>query len=143
MAGYWWWFIAAAVLIGAELLTGTFYLLAVGAAVAVGGVLALAGFEDAWQFGLTAVCVLAFMAVAHHWRTAIADKSGPPMALDVGKQVAVESWGESSNARVSYRGSTWDAVLASPQVPRNPHLYIVEGRGSGLLLSDQPPARTD
>jgi len=37
MSAYWMWWIAAAALIAAELLTGTFYLLAVGIAVACGG----------------------------------------------------------------------------------------------------------
>jgi membrane protein implicated in regulation of membrane protease activity len=40
MSAYWMWWIAAAALIAAELLTGTFYLLVVGVAVACGGVAA-------------------------------------------------------------------------------------------------------
>jgi len=36
MTDYWTWWILAAVLVGAELVTGTFYLLAVGVAFAVG-----------------------------------------------------------------------------------------------------------
>src|SRR2546423_10388165 len=43
MSAYWMWWIAAAALIAAELLTGTFYLLAVGIAVACGGVAAWLG----------------------------------------------------------------------------------------------------
>ena len=37
MSAYWIWWIAAAALVGAELLTGTFYLLVVGIALAFGG----------------------------------------------------------------------------------------------------------
>ena len=41
MGGHWVWWSAAAVLVGAELVTGTFYLLAVGIAAAFGGVRSL------------------------------------------------------------------------------------------------------
>ena len=40
MSAYWMWWIAAAALVAAELLTGTFYLLVVGVALAFGGVAA-------------------------------------------------------------------------------------------------------
>ena len=40
MSAYWMWWIAAAALGAAELLTGTFYLLVVGVALAFGGVAA-------------------------------------------------------------------------------------------------------
>ena len=40
MAHFWTWWILAALLIGLELATGTFYLLAVGIAFALGGVAA-------------------------------------------------------------------------------------------------------
>jgi len=43
MDNYWIWWILAAVLIGAEMLTGTFYLLAVGIAFTLGGVVAWVG----------------------------------------------------------------------------------------------------
>ena len=45
MADYWIWWVLAALLVAAELMTGTFYLLAAGVAFAVGGVAALAGDE--------------------------------------------------------------------------------------------------
>ena len=51
----WMWWIAAALLIGAELVTGTFYLIAVGIAVALGGVAAWLGAGLQWQFGIAGV----------------------------------------------------------------------------------------
>ena len=50
MSVYWIWWIAAAALIAAELLTGTFYLLAVGVAVACGGVAAWLGWSAPYQW---------------------------------------------------------------------------------------------
>ena len=43
MTDYWVWWVAAALLVGLELLLGTFYLLAVGIAFAVGGIVAWTG----------------------------------------------------------------------------------------------------
>ena len=55
MAAYWIWWIAGGGLIGAELVTGTFYLLAVGIAVALGGVAALLGAAVPLQFAVAGV----------------------------------------------------------------------------------------
>jgi membrane protein implicated in regulation of membrane protease activity len=138
MTGYWLWWIAAAVLIGAELLIGTFYLLAVGVALAFGGVAAWLGAGPAAQFVVAGVLGIALTIAAHRWRM----RRGlpPPQApFDVGQIVRVEHWNAEGTARVAYRGSTWDAELASPEIPRAETLYIVSMRGSVLVLSDQRP----
>jgi membrane protein implicated in regulation of membrane protease activity len=140
MGVQWIWWIAAAVLIGAELLTGTFYLLAVGVAVALGGVAAALGATLEVQFAVAGVLGVALTTAAHRWRLS---RASPPLqaALDVGQAVHVETWNADGTARVAYRGSTWDAELATPDVPRAPTLYVVATRGSVLVLSDRrPPA---
>jgi membrane protein implicated in regulation of membrane protease activity len=138
MSVQWIWWIAAAVLIGAELVTGTFYLLAVGVAVALGGVAAWLGATLEAQFAVAGVLGVALTIAAHRWRLA---RASPPLQapLDVGQAVHVESWGADGTARVAYRGSTWDAELASPDVPRTQTLYVVATRGSVLVLSDRRP----
>ena len=136
----WMWWISAALLIGAELVTGTFYLLAVGIAMALGGAAAWLGAALAVQFGVAGVLGVALTMLAHHWR--LAQVTPPPQpSLDVGQAVRVATWNADGTARVSYRGSTWDAELATPDVPRTETLYIVDTRGSVLVLSDhRPPA---
>jgi membrane protein implicated in regulation of membrane protease activity len=140
MSVEWIWWIAAALLIGAELLTGTFYLLAVGIAVALGGLVAWLGADLQLQFAVAGVLGVVLTIAAHRWRLARA--SPPPQAsLDVGQAVHVDTWNADGTARVAYRGSTWDAELATPDVPRTQTLYIVATRGSVLVLSDRrPPA---
>lgn len=135
----WYWGIAAAVLIGAELFTGTFYLLAVGAAAALGAVLAALRLSLEAQLLLASIACVAFVFIAHHWRVALANKSGPPMGLDVGQRVTVETWNADGSARVTYRGTTWDGVLAGPEVNREAPLFIAAMRGSTLVLSNQQP----
>jgi membrane protein implicated in regulation of membrane protease activity len=135
----WTWWIAAAVLIAAELLTGTFYLLAIGIAVALGGVAAWLGAALPLQFGVAGALGVALTIAAHRWRLARA--SPPPQpSLDVGQTVHVQTWNADGTARVAYRGSTWDAELAAPDVRRADTLYIVAMRGSVLVLTDRKPA---
>ena len=138
MSVHWIWWIAAILLVGAELLTGTFYLLAVGVAVALGGVTAWLGASTEAQFAVAGVLGVALTIVAHRLR--IGRATPPPQpSLDIGQPVKVAAWGPGGRARVAYRGSTWDAELASPDVHRDETLYIVGTRGSVLVLSDRPP----
>jgi membrane protein implicated in regulation of membrane protease activity len=132
----WAWWIAAAVLIGAELLTGTFYLLAVGLAVAIGGATAWAGYPLTAQFSVAGVAGVLLTALAHQWRRRHAEPP-PQQALDVGQSVRVDGWNPDGTARVTYRGTQWTAELATPGTPRAPVMYIVATRGSVLVVADR------
>jgi membrane protein implicated in regulation of membrane protease activity len=139
MAGHWTWWIAAALLIGAELVTGTFYLLAIGIAAALGGVAALLGASEPLQFAVAGVLGVVLTIVAHRWRLARATPPQQP-GLDLGQAVQVLNWKADGTARVAYRGSEWDAELAAPGGARGEILYIVATRGNVLVVSDQKPA---
>lgn len=139
MGWHWIWWIAAAVLIGAEVVTGTFYLLAVGIAAAIGGVAAWLGAGLPLQYLIAGGLAVVLTIIAHQWRK----RQAPPAAqdsLDVGGLVHVQTWNPDGTARVAYRGTLWDAELAAPATPHADALYIVATRGSVLVLSDRPPA---
>jgi membrane protein implicated in regulation of membrane protease activity len=138
MSVYWTWWIVAALLIGAELVTGTFYLLAIGIAVALGGVAAWLGAGEPMQFTVAGVLGVVLTIVAHRWRLA---RATPPLqpSFDVGQAVRVTTWNPDGSARVAYRGTDWNAELAAPDVPRGETMYIVAMRGSVLVLSDRKP----
>jgi membrane protein implicated in regulation of membrane protease activity len=138
MALHWVWWIAAAVLIGAELITGTFYLLAIGVAAAIGGVAALLGASEPLQFAIAGVLGFILVMVAHRWRLARATPPPQP-GLDVGQAVVVRNWNADGTARVAYRGSEWDAELASPSGPHAETMYIVATHANVLVLSDRKP----
>ncbi len=113
MATYLLWAIAGFVLIIAELLTGTFYLLVLGiAALAAAGV-AFAG-GDVWVQVIvaTGVAFAGIYGVHHWWQNHPKDARGTN-DLDYGQAVVVDSWINQANglARVKYRGSTWDAKI--------------------------------
>ena len=110
MSDYWIWWIAGAVLIAAELVTGTFYLLVIGLALVCGGVAAWLGAAIPVQW------LIAARARRHRHGAAAAMEARPArparrrrQGLDIGQMVQVQSWGPDGTARVAYRGSTWDA----------------------------------
>ena len=128
------WWIMAAVLVGVELATGTFYLLAVGAAFVIGGLVAWLGFEGWVQFAVATVASVAGVLAAHRWRKSRAQTPQMP-GLDIGQTVKVVEWRDDGTARVQYRGSHWDAELATPQTPRQESMIIKEMHGSVLVLT--------
>jgi len=133
MTAYWLWWILAAILVGAELVTGTFYLLAIGIAFAFGGLAAFIGASGPMQLLTAGVLVVVGTVLVHYWRL----RRGEPLpqpGLDIGKRVHVETWHADGTARVVYRGTQWDGVVASSDTPRQHTMYIVDTRGSTLVL---------
>lgn len=118
------WWIAAAVLVIAELLTGTIYLLAVAVGGLAGALAAHAG------LGLTAQIVIAaavgagstlvwHFSKARQRRSEVAPaQSNADVNQDIGAQVQVDSWNADGTAQVSYRGAQW-TVLARQGADRS------------------------
>jgi membrane protein implicated in regulation of membrane protease activity len=138
MAAFWLWWIAAAVLIGAELLTGTYYLLAVGTAVALGGVAAWIGLETTLQWAVAAVLGVVLTIVAHRWRLGHALPPVQP-SFDIGQSVDVLHWNSDGTARVTYRGTQWTAEPAAADTPRSKSMVIVGMKGSTLVIGPHAP----
>jgi len=53
--------------------------------------------------------------------------------------VHVLAWNDNGTARVNYRGTQWDAQVESPSSPRAPTMYIVDTRGSTLVIAASRP----
>jgi membrane protein implicated in regulation of membrane protease activity len=136
VAAYWIWWIIGGGLVVAELVTGTFFLLALGVAFGIGGLAALfgAGFEI--QLMIAGIVAIAGILLAHRWR---GRKSQPPPepVFDVGQTVRVQAWNPDGTARVAYRGTLWQAETAAPNVPRGDTMVIVGVRGSTLIIADR------
>ena len=138
MAAHWIWWILAAGLVVAELVTGTFHLLAVGVAFAIGGFVALAGLSFEVQLLVAGVAAMAGLYAASRWRPG-RTSSPSDLGIDIGRAVRVQGWNPDGSARVVYRGTLWQAEAAAPDVPRADTMYIVAVRGSTLVISDQRP----
>lgn len=131
---YVYWFLLAIVLVGLEMVTGTFYLLVVAIALAVGGAAALLGAGMAWQLTLSAITGVVGTILLRRWKSTQASPA-PDDSFDIGQPVKVIRWSDNGTARVNYRGAEWDAELESADTPREGPLYIAAVRGSALVLT--------
>ncbi|GAB1389291.1 MAG: hypothetical protein AMXMBFR78_04660 [Rubrivivax sp.] len=134
-----WWWLAAGVLVAAELLSGTFYLLMLAMGCAAGALLAHAGAGAELQVAAAALCGAGATAI-WHYRRASAPRSAPiernrDANLDIGETVMVQAWDDERRSRVHYRGAGWGARLApdAPAAP-GPHV-IVAVQGNELILA--------
>ena len=131
---YIYWFLLALVLLGLEMVSGTFYLLVVAIAMAVGGLAALLGLGLAWQLLLCATMVVAGTIILRRWKGTQIHETGSSN-LDIGQPVRVIKWHDNGTARVFYRGAEWDAEPESADTPHDETLYIEAVQGSGLVLT--------
>ena len=138
MADFWIWWILAALVVGLELATGTFYLLALGVAFGLGGIAAWLGASPTMQMIIGGALAAIALTIAHYWRKR-ATPVTPMMPLDRGHAVHVHKWNADGTARVEYRGTHWNAEVAAPDTVRSATMYIVATRGSTLVLSDRRP----
>ena len=136
MASYWIWWIIAGGLVVAELVTGTFFLLALGVAFAIGGFAALLGVAFEMQLVIAGIVAMAGLFLAHRWRGRQAATAQEP-AFDIGQTVRVQAWNPDGTARVAYRGTLWQAEMVAPDVPRGDTMVIVGVRGSTLVIADR------
>ncbi|TJZ73857.1 NfeD family protein [Chitiniphilus eburneus] len=135
MSAVTWWLIAALALAGMEMLTGTFYLLAIAAGAAFGALAALTGIPPAGQIAIAALFSLIALGGLKHWKRKTAATLPPEQSLDIGHIVLVENWLDATRARVRHRGTQWDAELRPPLTgPVDAELRIVAQRGATLIL---------
>jgi len=105
------WLAAGFVLVIAELVTGTFFLLVLGIAAFAGSCAAWFGLSFWLQALLSAGIAVAGVIWVRQHRKAMAQ---PDMAsLDVGQAVTLDAWvsREQGTARVKYRNTLWDAEV--------------------------------
>jgi len=114
MEAYWIWWLAALALIIAEMSSGTFYLLAVAAGLAVAGLAAYVGMAWGGQVAVAALLCSASVAGIYRWKRQRAEphERSSNFSSDFGQTVHVVRWSDERHARVSYRGAEWDAELA-------------------------------
>ncbi len=147
-AGTTWWVIAG-VLLAAELLTGTFFLLMLAVGAVAAALAALAGWDATAQMAVAAAigggAALAWYARLRGRRThggkqpaSLGTHADPDLALDLGQTVTVPQWAADGSAQVHYRGSLWTARLQSPAPPGDApapgNFRIVAMQGNVLLL---------
>ena len=134
------WAIVALVLVIAELLTGTFYLLMLG--VAAFGAAGAAWFEHGFALQAVVAAVLAAAGCygVHLYRASAHANRMPP--IDLGMPASFESWldARSRLARVRYRGASWDAeVQGNEALQPGSTLFVVAAEGNTLKVATSRP----
>ncbi len=138
MAPYIYWFMLAFGLLALEMATGTFYMLMLAVALAIGGVAALLGLGQPMQITLTALAGIIGTVILRRMKSA-RPTDAASQSLDTGQPVQLIAWREDGSARVHYRGAEWDAEPEFAGMPREGALYIKAIRGSKLVLTQQKP----
>ncbi len=135
------WLIAGFILIIAELMTGTFYLLVLGIAALVGAGVGYASGALVWQAVGAAIVAVGGVVWVNQYKKKLAPQR--MQGLDFGQPAAFDSWVNkgAGHARVKYRDALWDAQIAGDiSVEPGEILYITSVDGSTLKVSKTRPA---
>jgi membrane protein implicated in regulation of membrane protease activity len=136
------WWIAAGVLVAAELASGTFYLLMLALGAVVGALAAHAGMGFNGQLISAAMVGIGAVAAWHLVRR----RSGPavPVAqnrdvnLDVGERVEVQAWHADGTGSAMYRGARWDVRHVGPGEPQ-PGWHVIRSVEGNRLHVERIP----
>lgn len=133
-----WWLIAGAAIV-LELLSGTIYLLLLGAGFAAAAVSAHLGASLTAQIIVAAVvgvsAVLTWYLVRRKGRmNQPASQANPDINLDIGGTVLIEAWGPDGTASVRYRGAQWTAMPRPGATPATGMHRVAEVVGSRLVV---------
>jgi membrane protein implicated in regulation of membrane protease activity len=137
-ATFWW--IAAAALVIAELLTGTIYLLAVAVGGVAGALAAHAGLGLTAQIVIAAAVGTATTLFWHFSKTRQRRASVAPananadVNQDIGAQVQVDTWNTDGTAQVSYRGAQWTVLAAQGAAMASGQHRVKEVVGNRLVV---------
>jgi membrane protein implicated in regulation of membrane protease activity len=126
------WWLLAGLLVIAELLTGTFYLLAMALAAACAALAAHFGVGSTTQIMVAAAVGGVGAAGLTQWRKKhppLPAAANPDVNLDIGSVVHVPEWSSDGSARVQHRGSAWNAkfVGAGQAEPGSHRIAAVHG----------------
>ena len=105
------WLVLAFALAGLEMLSLSFYLLAISVGALSGAFAAWVGLAQNAQILCAALTALVATAALHRWKKKNAPKNKGYAMFDIDQRVQVLHWTSERRARVQYRGSQWDAEL--------------------------------
>ena len=137
------WWIVAGVLVAAELTTGTFYLLVLALAAAIGAVAAHLGLGATAQVTLAALTGALgtsawYLHRRRHRQEPTQVQADRNLNLDIGSTVQVAQWDEQGRTQVQHRGAQWTAHHAGLGAPHSGPHRIKSLNGNTLELEPTP-----
>ena len=133
------WLILALILAGLEMLSGTFYLLAVSVGMVCGALAAWIGLSLPTQMIIAAIVGIIAVIILHRWRSTHLPPAEPGAIMEFGQRVRILDWQDERHARVQYRGSQWDAELAPHAKGGHADYFIVAIHGAMLIIDQHSP----
>ena len=127
------WLIFALILAGGEIVSTTFYLLAIALGALIGALAAWLGASIGVQCALVALVSLAITVSLKLWKKKKLSTETIAPSFDIGQRVTIVTWKNERLARVSYRGSQWDAELA-PEAQSGQDEYVINGVKANTLI---------
>lgn len=129
------WLVVAGILLIAEIMTGTFYLLMVSLGALIGALVAYLGYGLEIQIAASAVfAVLGSLLIRKRFvkRNKI-DRQHD--ILDIGNKIEISNWSAGGLANVQYRGATW-AAESTDATPATGLHQIVDVQGNILKVKN-------
>lgn len=133
-----WWGIAGTLIV-LEMLTGTFYLLVLGAAAALTGFVAWMGGTLMVQLMAATVLLVLGLVLLRRYK-AKRDSSSliQNNDLEAGNWVEVIEWHENGHAVVRYRETRWQAMLENADDEQLQRMCIRRVQGNTLIIASRP-----
>jgi membrane protein implicated in regulation of membrane protease activity len=128
------WLIVAGVLVMAELMTGTFYLLMLSLGATAAALTAYADSTLTWQIVAAALVGGGANVLWHVKKPLSNDAQDSNVHLDIGETVTVDVWDAQGHTQVKHRGAQWAAVCAANATPEPGLHRICEMQGNRLVL---------
>ena len=132
------WWLLAGVLVIAELLTGTFYLLMLALGAVVGALAAHFGLGSVSQILAAALLGALAVLVCYLLRKRSPRRqpasSNRDVNMDVGETVTIDQWGPDGTAQVRYRGANWTVMVRPGALPLQGVHRVAEVIGNRLLV---------
>lgn len=105
------WWILAALAVGTELLTGTFYLLMVALGLAAGAIAAHVGATETVQMTVAAFVGGGAVAALYRLRPTpprhLPAHADADVNLDIGQTLTIPHWSKGLHTQAAYRGAQW------------------------------------
>lgn len=130
------WFVAALLIAGAEMFTGTIYLLIVALGCVVGGVCSYLSATLSIQLAACALFIIVGCFWVRRMKTSRGSASAKLMTLDEGQRVTVKTVRADGTAVVDYRGAPWTAVPEHGSL--TPGVWVIARVDGNRLLLKQP-----
>ena len=132
------WWLLVGLLVIAELLTGTFYLLMLALGAIVGALCAHFGMGTSSQIVAAALLGSGAVLVCYLLRKRSPRRqpasSNRDVNMDVGETILIESWSPDGTTTVKYRGAQWTAIHRPGVTPSTGMHRVAELVGNRLLV---------